>query len=173
MNDAGRPVSIPFPAPGERVAVTGHQPTLLGGYGEDVADRLRALAGGWIARERPGEIISGMAAGWDMAVAEAALAAGVPLVAVLACPGQNQSWPDEARARFERALAGAAAVQVMPGGPGMWTKRDGWVLARGERVLALWSGVPGGTERAVLKARRLGRPVHNLWQDWLALDLAA
>lgn len=154
--------------PAPRVAVTGHQPGLLGGYGDDVAARLVALAAAWIAENRPAEIISGMAAGWDMAVAEAAVEAGVPLVAVLACPGQNQAWPEAARARFERVVARASLVHVMPGGPGMWTKRDAWVLARGERVLALWSGVPGGTERAVEKAARLGKPVDNLWPAWSA-----
>lgn len=46
-----------------RAAVTGHQPHLLGGFGEDVARRLRALARRWIQRARPGEVICGMAPG--------------------------------------------------------------------------------------------------------------
>jgi hypothetical protein len=164
---------VPPAACGLRVAVTGHQPGLLGGYGDDVAARLRLLARGWMARERPGEVVSGMAAGWDLATAEAAIDLGIPLVAALACPGQNQAWPETARERFERIVARAALVHVMPGGPGMWTKRDAWVLARGEAVLALWSGVPGGTGRAIAKARKLGRRIDNLWPEWSALDLAA
>lgn len=156
-----------------RVAVTGHQPPVLGGYGEDVADRLVALAARWVALNGPSEVISGMAAGWDMAVARAAVDAGVPLVAALAYPGQGQSWPPEARERLGELLSAASLVHVMPGGPGMWTKRDGWVLARGECVLALWDGTDGGTGRAVAKARRLGRPVENLWPLWAGKALAA
>lgn len=156
-----------------RVAVTGHQPPLLGGYDDVVTARLLALARSWIDGQAPCEIISGMAAGWDMAMAEAAVDAGVPLVAALACPGQNRGWPVDARQRFERVMAAASVVHVMPGGAGMWARRDGWVLARGEIVVALWSGIESGTGRAVAKARRLGKPVLNLWPEWSGQAMAA
>ena len=150
------------------VAVTGHQPPALGGFGQDVQQRLVKLAGAWLARHQPTGVMSGMAAGWDMAVAEAAVAAGVPLVAALAWPRQGEGWPEEARALFSRLLG--AAVQVYTAFPArradMWTLRDRWVIDRGDQVLALWSGAPGGTATAVAYAEATRKPVINLWTAW-------
>ncbi|NMO15139.1 DUF1273 family protein [Pyxidicoccus fallax] len=153
-----------------RAAVTGHQPHLLGGFGEDVAHRLRALARRWIQRSQPGEVICGMAPGWDLAMAEAALDERVPLVAALAWPDQGHNWPEDARRHLRALLERAATVHVAfpKRTPDMWTLRDRWVLERGDHVVALWSGEDGGTARAVAHARELGRPVENLWAEWCA-----
>jgi hypothetical protein len=50
--------------------------------------------------------------------------------------------------------------------PDMWTLRDRWVLDRACHVVALWSGVEGGTAQAVAHAKELGKPVENLWPEW-------
>jgi uncharacterized phage-like protein YoqJ len=150
------------------VAVTGHQPFLLGGYGQDVAVRLRGVAREWLAEERPREIVSGLAAGWDIAVAEAAIAEGIPLVAALAYRGQADHWPEDAK-RGHAALVAAATdvwLYAEEKAHGCYTRRDHWVLDRADVVLALWSGVDGGTARAVAKAYALGKPVINLWVRW-------
>lgn len=156
-------------ATGLPVAVTGHQPHLLGGYGPEAAARLRRLADAWVGRARPAEVVSGMAAGWDMAMAAAAVAAGVPLVAALAWPAQGEGWPEEALGEFRGLLAAAKEVHVHAPGrrSGMWAARDRWVLERGRAVVALWSGAPGGTADAVSRALAMGLPVENLWEEWL------
>lgn len=155
---------------GEPVAVTGHQPPALGGYGPEVSAALLRVARGWVAARRPSEVVSGMAAGWDLAMAEAALLEGVPLVAALAFEEQGAEWPDGAAAHLRGLLARAGHVHLMAKerAPGMWTARDRWVLERGSRVVALWSGAEGGTARAVATALKLGKPVENLWDLWLA-----
>ncbi|QSQ22365.1 hypothetical protein JY651_45820 [Pyxidicoccus parkwayensis] len=154
-----------------RVAVTGHQPHLLGGFGEEAASRLRSFARLWIQRARPAEVICGMAPGWDLAMAEAALEEGVSLVAALAWPDQGRNWPVEAYAHLQSLLGRAALVHTAfpKRASDMWSLRDRWVLERGERVVALWSGVEGGTAEAVAHAQRLGKPVENLWPDWRRL----
>ncbi len=154
-----------------RAAVTGHQPPALGGYGADVFARLVGLGRGWIRANRPTEVVSGMAAGWDLAMAEAAVLEGVPLVAALAFRGQGEDWPDEARAHLRRLLGAAVMVHVANEArvPGMWTIRDRWVLERGDVVVALWSGADDGTGRAVAKARELGKQVDNLWPSWAGI----
>ena len=156
-------------------AVTGHQPHVLGGFTPEVHERLAFLARRWVTRTRPVRVLSGMAAGWDMAVAAAAVEAGVPLVAAKAWSGQGHEWPEEARGQLHRLLA--AAEQVHVHAPkrtdGMWTARDGWVLEQGGAVVALWSGAEGGTARAVRHADSLGLPVENLWEEWLSAGGAA
>ncbi len=157
--------------PSCRVGVTGHQPFILGGYGEDVAERLTAFAREWLELGRPKEVISGLAAGWDTAVAEAAVEVSVPLVAALAFRAQADHWPPAARAQFERLVAASSEVYLHAPEKcaGVWTARDHWVLERSDVVLALWSGIEGGTGRAVRKAGELGRPVINVWDDWAAM----
>ncbi|MCY1018154.1 hypothetical protein [Pyxidicoccus sp. MSG2] len=154
-----------------RAAVTGHQPHLLGGFSEESASRLRAFARQWLQRARPVEVICGMAPGWDLAMAEAALEEVVPLVAALAWPGQGRNWPGEAYAHLQSLLERAALVHVAfsQRAPAMWTVRDRWVLSRGDHVVALWSGAEGGTAEAIAHARELGRPVENLWPEWQRL----
>lgn len=157
-----------------RYAVTGHQPPALGGYGPDAQARLDALADGFLARSAATEVVSGMAAGWDMAMARAAVRAGLPLVAALAFCGQGVGWPPEARAELDGLLCAASHVHLQGEDrrPGMWAERDRWVLARSEAVVALWSGAPGGTADAVRHAASRGLPVENLWEGWLALAQA-
>jgi len=159
-----------FPnASGLSVAVTGHQPPMLGGYGRDVASRLKALAAAWLSVARPREVVSGMAAGWDEAVAEAAIDLGIPLVAALAFKDQCAQWPQDALERHKRLLMRASETYVYSEGKahGCWTRRDRWVIERGDVVLALWSGVDSGTGRAVKAAANLGRPVFNVWDAWV------
>jgi len=155
-----------------RVAVTGHQPHLLGGFGEEAALRLRTFARRWLQHTRPGEVICGMAPGWDLAMAEAALEEAVPLVAALAWPGQGRNWPEDAYRHLQALLERAAHVHIVfpQRTPEMWTVRDRWVLERADHVVALWSGVEGGTAQAVAHARALGKPVENLWPEWERLS---
>ena len=43
------------------------------------------------------------------------------------------------------------------------------MVDRADRLVALWSGAPGGTARCVAYAKRTGKPVDNLWPRWQAL----
>jgi len=148
----------------------GHQPHLLGGFSPEAHARLVAVAGNWMSRTQPTRIISGMAAGWDMAVAEAADARGVPLTAALAWRGQGQDWPDQARQALQ-ALLSRSEVHVCSETPskGMWTDRDRWAMTQASGAVALWSGAEGGTASGVRRAEKQGKPVHNLWEDWQRL----
>lgn len=149
-----------------RLAATGHRPDKLGGYGAHVDDRLRKLAFDFLAVEMPDEAISGMALGWDMAFAEAALLLGIPLVAAVPFAGQESKWPAASQARYRSILERAArVVTVCDGGysPVKMTARNEWMVDTCDMVVALWNGSPGGTGNCVAYARRQNRPVINLW----------
>jgi uncharacterized phage-like protein YoqJ len=154
------------------LAVTGHQPFLLGGYGHDVSRRLRRVAFDWLQANTPREVMSGLAAGWDTAVADAAVSLGIPLIAALAYRGQADLWPEEARNEHARLVAAAGEIYLYAEAKehGCFTRRDRWVLERGDMVLALWSGVDGGTARAIATANKLEKPVVNVWERWASLE---
>ena len=108
------------------IGVTGHRPPRLGGYTRAVERRLAALADAMIAERRPAGVITGMAQGWDLAVAEACLSNHVPFTAALPFPGSDARWPEAQRERFRRVLAGAARVETIAAAParGLYHARD-------------------------------------------------
>ena len=150
------------------LAATGHRPDKLGGYGDDVSRRLQRLAFGYLQQERPERVIVGMALGWDQAVAEAALELGIPFTAAIPFEGQERRWPPESRGRYARLIEHAAAVEIVcdyPGAKAM-QRRNEWMVDRADKILALWDGSWGGTFNCVQYARRVGRPIDNLWRAW-------
>ncbi len=150
------------------VAGTGHRPERLGGYGQDVFQRLVDLGHAYIVNKRPTSIISGMALGWDQALAQAAIDCGVPFIAAL--PGQNQPsrWPEEAKARWELLLSKAASSVCLESHvtPRSLDRRNQWMVDHCDRMVALYDGGWGGTFNCLEYAKRKKKPVDNLWGLW-------
>lgn len=148
---------------------TGHRPDKLLGYGLPAQRKLAIFAGEVLQRERPTLIISGMALGWDMAVAAAALFTGIPYIAAVPFEGQESKWPEEAQAnyRFLRSFA-IRVVHVCTPGYAAWKMqtRNEWMVDNGEWGLALWDGSPGGTANCVRYANNSNKPVVNVWDDF-------
>jgi uncharacterized phage-like protein YoqJ len=152
------------------IGVTGHRPSLLGGYRPEAFARLTSFARHVLQREKPDAVISGMALGWDQAVATAAIELGIKLVAAVPFAGQEKKWPPDAQAAYRRLLSGASLVEVVsPGGYSARKMhgRNEWIVDRCTRLIALWSGAPGGTAACVKYAEGKGRGVANFWSEWL------
>src|SRR6478609_27581 len=92
------------------VAGTGHRPDKLGGYSADVYSRLVNTAIEWLNENRVMAVISGMALGWDQALAEAALATGKPFYAYIPFKGQESKWPSESQKNFHRLIEKASCI---------------------------------------------------------------
>jgi hypothetical protein len=121
------------------------------------------------------QVISALAEGADRMVADAGLAHGAALVAVLPFPRAVylQDFPDErSKQDFMRLLAAAAEVVELDGVASSDEDRNAAysavgeaVVARSDLIFALWDGRPangpGGTGEIVTYARRRGCPV--LW----------
>lgn len=152
------------------IAGTGHRPERLGGYTQEVEGRLVALALASLQANRPDKVISGMAAGWDQALAQAAIHLHIPLLAAVPFEGQEKRWPEAAQRRFHRILKAASEVVfVKPAySTGVFILRDKWMIDHADSVLALYDGTPlGGTFLTIGMAEKRGKPVTNLWQQWL------
>ena len=67
-----------------RIAATGHRPGKLGGHRQPVYDALRELAEEYFSEENPSLVITGMALGWDIAIAQAAAQAGADVTLIAA-----------------------------------------------------------------------------------------
>lgn len=154
------------------VAVTGHRPDKLGGYGPDTFSRLVDLAANWLRDERPDRVITGMALGWDQAVATASVHLEIPFLAAVPFYGQEALWPDDARRCYRDLLHSASEVVMVSGGSFSAAKlhyRNRWMVDRCDKLGALWNGdADGGAASTVAYANKVSRPVVNLWEAWMA-----
>ncbi|HEX8696973.1 MAG TPA: SLOG family protein [Longimicrobium sp.] len=157
------------------IAGTGHRPDklrigTLDGFHPAVHARLVDLARAALQREAPARVISGMALGWDTALAEAALELGIPFDAYVPFAGQESRWPEPSRRRYQGLLARAERVVIVcPGGyaPEKMQLRNERMVDDADFLLALWDGSSGGTCNCIAYAEAVGRPYRNLWPSWV------
>lgn len=151
------------------IAATGHRPDKLGGYSPKIANELRLLAHKYLVTVRPAFVISGMALGWDQAVAVAALLAQIPLIAAVPFRGQESKWPAASQQVYRELLAASARViEVCEPGYAVWKmqKRNEWMVDHADHMLALWDGSPGGTANCMSYALQKQKSTDNLWDEY-------
>lgn len=162
-----------------KIAVTGHRPDKLGGYTPKVTMTLVELAVRNMGQCRGAHVITGMALGWDLAVAEACCALGVEWTAAIPFNGQEFKWPDHQKSHYRNLQAKATRIYVVSPGeyhPAKMILRNHWMVdelkpSDGDLVLALWNGDhKGGTAECVAYARNAQVPVLNVWSEWEALN---
>lgn len=168
------------------VAGTGHRPPRLGlGYDPESNRRLTRFAEHQLSLlleehakaevyAGTAKVISGMAQGWDQALAHAALNVGIPLICALPFEGQESKWPPAGQARYRAILSRASQVVVVcKGGYANWkfARRDEWMVDHANFVLALKDRKPesSGTSLTVDYAEAKGVPVKNVWDEWEAV----
>lgn len=155
-------------------AATGHRPDKLEGtYSLLTRRALGAVAVQHLHYNRPDSVISGMALGWDQAVAGACVTLRIPFIAAVPFEGQEKRWPVEAQERYWRLLGQAERVEVVSEYPGAKAMdlRNRWMVDNAEEMLALWNGdLIGGTANCIRYAETCGRPVTNLWSTWIGGD---
>lgn len=151
-------------------AVTGHRPEKLGGYLFEAEERRLKLARAYFTADRPDQIITGMALGWDTAVALAAVDLGIPFIAAVPFKGQEGQWFPNAQKRYRDLLRAACDVVVVSAGGFTAEKmmiRNEWMVDRADKVIALWDGSPGGSGNCACYAMRRGVQVVNLYKFWV------
>ncbi len=138
---------------GRTVVVLGLQPPGLGGYDEndttrDVRRRLTEIVEAKHAVDPDLVVLTGLRLGAETLGAEAAVAAGVPYVAVLPYPDPDAKWPAGSRRRFSELVEGAVAVvqlerrapeSAQRAGQAM-DRRNGWLRQVADEALFVWDG---------------------------------
>lgn len=155
------------------VCVTGHRPQKLGGFSEEIFLLLTRLAVNCLTRLKPKLVITGMALGWDQAVAQGCKELGIPYKPYIPFKGQELMWKPEAQERYHSLLQGVEARYVNPPGFAGWKMiaRNNAMVDDSEVVLALYNkDKHGGTFRCVEYAHEQGRTVLNCWDRWVSRD---
>lgn len=149
-----------------RIAVTGHMDIT-----PDSAPLIRAQIDSVLdCQSRPIVGVSCIARGADSVFAEAILTRGEALEVVLPSVNYRDTKVNEPeRPRFDRLLAAATSVRVMPfqtSGREAYEAANSALLGDADLLIAIWDGnkaKPGGTGTVVAEARAAGIPVTVLW----------
>lgn len=152
------------------VTGTGHRPNKLGGYSAKAFKKLVNLASEILVELKPNMVISGMALGWDQALATAAILNNIPFTAAIPFQGQQNAWPDKSRVIFSKLLEKASKqVVICKGNYAAWKmqKRNEWMVDNSDIVIALWDGSSGGTANCISYANKIKKKVINCWSKFV------
>ena len=156
-------------------AGTGHRPDKLGGYTPRAFGNLVIVARQWMKDLNDPNlcIISGMALGWDQALAQAAVLLNVPFIAAVPFEGQQSKWPQASRVQYAKLLEKAESIHVVSDGgysPYKMQKRNEWMVDQADGVVAMFNGSQGGTYNCIEYAEETGKPITNLYTKWMELQ---
>lgn len=160
------------------IAGTGHRPPKLtigseNAYNPIVYERLVDLALAALQKYQPSRVISGMALGWDQALAEASVELSIPFYAYIPFQGFESLWPNESKKKYLELLEKAAGRKtICKPGYAAWKlqrRNEAMVdaLEGDDFLLALWDGgLKGGTFNCLKYASLRERRFVNLWGSW-------
>ena len=155
-----------------RLTVTGHRPPKLGGYSDRVFLSLTKFAQciltNLVEDENITGVITGMALGWDQAVAQACIELELPFFAAIPCEDHESKWPEASRVKYHHILHKASGSKVLSSSYTRTCMQDRniWMVDHADIVAALWDGSSGGTRNCVTYAKAKDVSVINLWDDW-------
>lgn len=157
------------------LAGTGHRPDKLGGYDRRLFNDLCDFAAVVLTGIRPSGVISGMALGWDQALAVACVRLSIPFVAAVPFVGFESRWPSASQEDFKKLIMAAEALYVVcedwqvadAGVPWALMERNKWMVDNSTDLLALWNGDRhGGTFNCIQYAKEGRRNIVNVWSAW-------
>ena len=153
------------------LAGTGHRPEKTGGYSDVSRKILYEVAKNALIESKPEKIISGMALGWDQALAEAAIDLGIPFIAAIPFVNHGNNWPSKSRMHNADLLAKASRCEYICQAFSMesYQKRNEWMVDQSDGLIAFWNGDrTGGTWNCLEYAKKVNKPVvHNCYDAWV------
>lgn len=153
------------------ISGTGHRPNKLGGYDEKTYQKYYQLAYDWLKEHKPRKVISGMAMGWDIALAEASLDLDIWTTLAFPCKNQNLKWQGWWNIKYEEIMKRADEGQWISEEytPSCMQKRNIWMVDRADLILALWDGSDGGTGNCIQYANKKNKRIINLFNKYKEL----
>lgn len=148
------------------LAATGHRPHKL----KDTS-KLVSFAQGYMSgkKEYIKSVISGMALGWDLAWAEAAISLSIPVHAAVPFEGHHLPWSNEEQKHYRKILDQCTRVTFVSASwwPRAYQVRNEWMIHHCTGLVALWNGTNGGTANCIRYGRSRNVPHVNLWKEWI------
>ena len=151
------------------VSITGHRPNKLFGYGKEAEIKLIDFAFCILENHQPKKIITGMALGWDQAVAEVCIELQIPFIAAVPFKKQDSVWTTENKSQYQHLLEKSEDIFIVSQGEYAAYKlqvRNQWMVDNSEALLALWDGSSGGTCNCVSYAQKKSREIVNEWSNF-------
>lgn len=157
------------------LSATGHRPDKLGGYSKGNLDKLRFFARTQLQRYPNIKCVkTGMALGWDTAIAFACIDLGIGYDAIIPFVGQEKAWSIDSQVQYNYLLSKAeSVVTVSEGGYAAYKMfaRNKYLVDKLEGkedfLLALFDGSVSGTKYCVEYAKEQGKIVKNIWDEWI------
>lgn len=164
----------------ESIAFTGHRPDKLDNDYEMTSRlvyNINIALLDTIHKEKPREIVCGMAIGVDMLVAKLAICMEYPLIACIPYKGQDQKWNPRDKAIYSLMLQKAKEIilcdlnniivtyeQFLKHDTTMawnykYLKRNEYMVNRCDKLVGVSDNGPSGTERCIKYAEHKGKPV--------------
>ena len=152
-------------------AFTGHRPERLSIPEADVIAWLdkeirKAVEDGYT------QFITGMQRGVDLWAAEAVLklkdeGKPVRLIVASAFRGMENQWESDWKKRYHRIRCSADEVHYISDKPGRtaFFQRNNWMVDHASRLIAVYTGAPGGTKETIRYAKAQGLKVFSIADD--------
>ena len=152
-------------------AITGHRPERLSIPEADVIAWLekeirKAVEDGYT------QFITGMQRGVDLWAAEAVLKLkdeGKPvcLIAASAFRGMENQWESDWKKRYYRIRCSADEVHYISDKPGRtaFFRRNNWMVDHASRLIAVYTGAPGGTKETINYAKTQGLQIVGITDE--------
>ena len=144
---------------------TGHRPERLELPEEQVKEWLKEQITR-AADEGYTDFITGMQRGVDLWAAEAVLKLinhdrQIRLIAACAFRGMDENWELYGQERYHHVLPHSEWVYYISDHPGRkaYFARNYWMVDRASRLIAVYTGAPGGTKETIEYARKKGRDI--------------
>ena len=153
------------------IAGTGHRPSKCGKSYEEYfngeLENQKNMCISYIAEKKMSniKIISGMAQGWDTALALAAIELDLPLIAAIPCVNQSSRWTEKSKEIYDFIVNEADEKYVLADRYSVlcMMNRNAWMVDRCDEVLAYWDGKnKGGTYNCVTYAKKKKVTIVNL-----------
>ena len=144
---------------------TGHRPEKLGADPEIVKEWLMEEIGKSV-QEGYTDFITGMAKGVDLWAAEEVLrlkniGAHLRLIAAVPFKYQERDWEPKWQEKYKRVLDDADEIHYISNRPGRaaFFERNEWMVDRASKLIAVYTGKPGGTKQTIEYAKKLNRKI--------------
>lgn len=116
----------------------------------------------YLKEVKPEKVITGMALGYDMWLANIAYKLNIPFIAAIPFDKQESKWPESSQKTYHNLLKLASdKIIVSPGGysPEKMQIRNQWMVDNCDQLLACFDGSSGGTANCIKYAESVKKPI--------------
>jgi len=142
------------------IAGTGHRPPKIGGYQlpNPIYNYICQQTEKILIEQKPDQVLTGMAQGFDSWLAFIAIKLAIPFVAVIPFEGQEKKWPQASQTKYHKLMAKASDIAIVSSGNYSAEKmqlRNQYLVDHCHKLIAVFDGEKqGGTYNCIQYAHQ-------------------